>query len=273
MAGFIIVIFSFWLHIEVWDLLINKNWDLQTTFEVVNRNYYPGGMQSGPQRNRLIETWGQLVGKSRALSELDSLAVDYGSINKMSKSVRMASRTIKNLRVFFESLPDEFENPAPIKKHIFSEGEKCTLEEDLHNEFKEIKGQNPTKSIQNIVDEYILAFLNSSGGSVFWGIRDDGIVKSIILDSRLKDDINKCINLKINTIEPSIDPTRINVIFHGVVGIDGGYVLEVRVPKSNLSGLHFNSSGHTWVRVNGCKQKLQGVALQDYIIQRLQNKF
>ncbi|MGN4935917.1 hypothetical protein ACTFBW_19680 [Aeromonas rivipollensis] len=167
MAGFIIVIFSFWLHIEVWDLLINKNWDLQTTFEVVNRNYYPGGMQSGPQRNRLIETWGQLVGKSRALSELDSLAVDYGSINKMSKSVRMASRTIKNLRVFFESLPDEFENPAPIKKHIFSEGEKCTLEEDLHNEFKEIKGQNPTKSIQNIVDEYILAFLNSSGGSVF----------------------------------------------------------------------------------------------------------
>lgn len=144
MAGFIIVIFSFWLHIEVWDLLINKNWDLQTTFEVVNRNYYPGGMQSGPQRNRLIETWGQLVGKSRALSELDSLVVDYGSINKMSKSVRMASRTIKNLRVFFESLPDEFENPAPIKKHIFSEGEKCTLEEDLHNEFKEIKGQNPT---------------------------------------------------------------------------------------------------------------------------------
>lgn len=228
-------------------------------------------MQSGPQRNRLIETWGQLVGKSRALSELDSLIREYGSINKMSKSVQMASRTIKNLRVFFESLPDEFENLASLKTYRFSEGEKCILEEDLHNQFKETKGQNPTKSIQNIVDEYILAFLNSSGGSIFWGIRDDGIVKSLILDSQLKDEIRKSINLKINTIEPSIDPTRINIIFHGVIGKNGGYVLEVRVPKSNLSGLHFNSSGHTWVRVNGCKQKLQGVALQDYIIQRLQN--
>ncbi|MGR2462576.1 hypothetical protein ACUX4R_27305, partial [Salmonella enterica] len=84
-------------------MLIYKNWSLQTTFEVVNVKYYPGGMQSGPQRNRLIETWGQLVGKSRALSELNSLIREYGSINKMSKSVQMASRTIKNLRVFFES--------------------------------------------------------------------------------------------------------------------------------------------------------------------------
>ncbi|HEH9432282.1 TPA: ATP-binding protein [Aeromonas sobria] len=252
-------------------MLINKNWSLQTTFEVVNEKYYPGGMQSGPQRNRLIETWGQLVGKSRALSELDDLIIEYGSINKMSKSIRMSSSTIKNLRSFFELLPDEFESSTQTKIHRFSEGKHCGLEEDLRNEFKEIKGQNPTKSIQNIVDEYILAFLNSSGGSIFWGIQDDGIVKCIKLDSRLKDEINRAINLKINTIEPSIDPTRINVIFHDVTGVDCGYVLEVRIPKSNLSGLHFNSSGNTWVRVNGCKQKLQGVALQDYIIQRLQS--
>ncbi|WP_111900554.1 ATP-binding protein [Aeromonas veronii] len=252
-------------------MLINKNWSLQTTFEIVNEKYYPGGMQSGPQRNRLIETWGQLVGKSRALSELDYLILEYGSINKMSKSVRMSSRTIKNLRSLFELLPDEFESSTQSKIHRFREGKHCGLEEDLRNEFKEIKGQNPTKSIQNIVDEYILAFLNSSGGSIFWGIQDDGVVKCIKLDNRLKDEINKAINLKINTIEPSIDPTRINIIFHDITGVDCGYVLEVRIPKSNLSGLHFNSSGNTWVRVNGCKQKLQGVALQDYIIQRLQN--
>ncbi|EIS3738785.1 ATP-binding protein [Aeromonas hydrophila] len=251
-------------------MLINKNWSLQTTFEMVNVKYYPGGIQSGPQRNRLIETWGQLVGKSRSLSELNSLIREYGSINKMSKSVQMAPRTIKTLRVFFESLPDEFETLTSRNSYKFNEGEKCILEEDLYNEFKEIKGQNPTKSVQNIVDEYILAFLNSSGGSIFWGIQDNGVVKSLRLNSQLKDEIRKSINIKINTIEPSIDPTRINVIFHGVVGTNDGYVLEVRVPKSNLSGLHFNSSGHTWVRVNGCKQKLQGVALQDYIIQRLQ---
>jgi hypothetical protein len=249
-------------------LLIDKNWNLQSAFDAINSVYYPGGMQSGPQRNRQIETWGQLVGKARAVNELESLINDYGSVNKCSKSVQMSSRSIKYLRTFFESLPDELEHILPLEKYEFVEGEKCFLEEDLTHEFKEVKGSNPVKSIQNLVDEYILAYLNSSGGSIFWGICDDGVVKSIDLDSRIKDNINKAINLKINTIEPSIDPTQINVIFHKVSGVENGFVLEVNVPKSNSAGLYFNSSGNTWVKVNGCKQKLQGLALQDYILQR-----
>jgi hypothetical protein len=60
------------------------------------------------------------------------------------------------------------------------------------------------------------------------------------------------------------------VVFHSVAQTENGYVLEVNVPKSNTIGLFFNSSGQTWVRVNGCKQKLQGIALQDYIVERLQ---
>ena len=251
-------------------MLINKSWSLQSAFDVINQTYYPGGMQSGPQRNRQIEAWGQLVGKAKALVELELLINEYGSVNKMSKAVQMSPKTIKSLRVFFESLPEEFETISPKIKYKFFEGKKCTLEEDLTHEFKEVKGQNPTKSIQNLVDEYIIAFLNSLGGSIFWGICDDGTVKSLKLNTRLKDDINKAINQKINTIEPSIDPTRIGVTYHNVVGMENAYVLEVSVPKSNQKGLYFNSSGKTWVKVNGCKQKLQGIALQDYIIQRLQ---
>ena len=144
------------------------------------------------------------------------------------------------------------------------------LEEDLTHEFKEVKGGNAAKSIQNLVDEYILAFLNSSGGSIFWGICDNGIVKSLKLDLTQKDQIRKVINSKINTIEPAIDPTMITVSFHNVSNSENGYILEVNIPKSNSEGLFFNSSGNTWVRVNGCKQKLQGVALQDYILQRVQ---
>lgn len=62
-------------------MLIDKNWNLQNAFDAINSVYYPGGMQSGPQRNRQIETWGQLVGKARAVNELESLINDYGSIN------------------------------------------------------------------------------------------------------------------------------------------------------------------------------------------------
>lgn len=251
-------------------MLIDRTWNLQSAFNVINEAYRPGGQLSGPQRNRLIETWGQLVGKSRAIEELELLIEQNGSINKMSKAVQMAPRTIKVLRAFFESLPSELENINSVSKYNFSEGEHCSLEEDLTHEFKEIKGNNPAKSIQNLVDEYILAFLNSSGGSIFWGICDNGLVKSLKLDITQKDRIRKVINSKVNIIEPSIDPTQIEVTFHKVSNIENGYVLEVNIPKSNSIGLFFNSSGNTWVRMNGCKQKLQGVALQEYIIQRIQ---
>ncbi len=251
-------------------MIVNKKWDLEVAFEVINDSYYPGGLQSGPQRNRQIETWGQLVGKTKALEQLELLIESYGSVNKMSQSVRMSSGSIKKLRAFFESLPDELETVKDSLQYNFIEGKVCSLEEDLTHEFKEVKGNNPAKSIQNLVDEYIVAFLNGSGGSIFWGICDDGKVKSLLLSASQKDDINKVINAKINTIEPAIDPTKIKVEFHSVSNADNGYVLEVNVPKSNTIGLFFNSSGDTWVRVNGCKQKLKGVALQDYILERMQ---
>ena len=251
-------------------MLIDKSWNLQSAFDKINQAYRPGGEFSGPQRNRLIETWGQLVGKSRALEELDLLIEQHGSMSKMSKSVRMAPKTIKLLRAFFESLPSELEYINPMINYNFSEGELCLLEEDLTHEFKEVKGSNPAKSIQSLVDEYIIAFLNSSGGSIFWGICDNGMVKSLKLDATQKDKIRKVINSKINTIEPSIDPTQIGVHFHKVFNVENGYVLEVNIPISNTVGLFFNSSGNTWVRVNGCKQRLQGVALQEYILKRVQ---
>nr|WP_283107670.1 ATP-binding protein [Shewanella hafniensis] len=177
---------------------------------------------------------------------------------------------MKSLRSFFESLPDDLERLSPLEKYEFIEGQKVSFEEDLCHEFKEVKGNNPTKSIQNLVDEYVLAFLNSSGGSIFWGITDQAIVKSINLNTEQKDDIRKSINSKIIAIEPAIDPTQIELVFHHVKNKDSCYVLEVKVPQSNSVGLYFNTSGNTWVRINGCKQKLQGVALQEYILKRVQ---
>lgn len=251
-------------------MIIDRNWTLQEAFEHINQAYRPGGQLSGPQRNRLVETWGQLVGKSRATKEIDKLVETHGSMNRACKYVQMSPSTMKVLRLFFESLPDELERLSSMEERTFIEGEKVTFEEDLSHEFKEIKGNNPTKTIQNLADEYILAFLNTSGGSIFWGITDHAIVKSITLNMEQKDSVRKAINLKINVIEPAIDPTQIKVFFHKVKNKNNSYVVEVNVPKSNSVGLYFNSSGNTWVRMNGCKQKLQGVALQEYILKRVQ---
>ncbi len=57
------------------------------------------------------------------------------------------------------------------------------MEETRFFEFKEIKGANPVNSIKNTCDEYVVSFLNSNGGSVFWGIRDnDRIVVGVIVN-------------------------------------------------------------------------------------------
>lgn len=160
----------------------------------------------------------------------------------------------------------------PGRKCKFVDGEHCSMEEDLFTEFKEIKGDDPCNSIKNKIIEYTVAFLNGSGGSIFWGIKDDGIVKSITLSSKLKDSIKLIISSGINTIQPSIDPTKIKIFFHEVSNVIDGYVLEVSIPKLNDEMVYFNSAGNSWVRLDGNNQKIKGPALYEFICQRTKNK-
>ncbi|MDP2502154.1 AAA family ATPase [Vibrio splendidus] len=239
--------------------------------EAARAEYRGWGREGTGYRNNVMIMWGGIVGKSRALGDLDNLIRNAGTRKLLSEEIQLSEYSLKLLEKRFKSLPDRFKSTNVNESYKFIEGEKCQFEEDATHEFKEVKGHNPTKSIQNVVDEYIIAFLNSSGGSIFWGICDDTTVKSIPLCTAQKDEIRKAINSKLRTLEPQIDPTQIGVIFHNVTSSEDGYVVEVTVPRSNSDGLFFNSSGNTWVRLNGCKQKLQGLALQDYIIKRVRN--
>lgn len=104
-------------------MIIDRNWTLQEAFEHINREYRPGGQLSGPQRNRLVEAWGQLVGKYRATKEVDKLLEIHGSMNKACKFVQISSGTMKSLISFFESLPDDLERLNHPEEHEFVEGE------------------------------------------------------------------------------------------------------------------------------------------------------
>lgn len=248
---------------------INPEWDFLKTLEAARVEYKGWGREGTGYRNNVMVMWGGIVGKSRAVSDLENLIDQAGSRKLLSEKLELSEYSLKMLHKRFKSLPEKFESIYTNDQYKFTEGDKCQFEEDMTHEFKEIKGKSPIKSIQNVVDEYIIAFLNSSGGSIFWGICDDTTVKSIPLCTAQKDDIRNSITSKLRTIEPQIDPTQVVITFHYVAKSENGYVVEVNVPKSNSDGLFFNSSGNTWVRLNGCKQKLQGLALQDYIINRV----
>jgi len=60
------------------------------------------------------------------------------------------------------------------------------VEETRHFEFKEIKSAiGAVDNIVNTSDEYAVAFLNSEGGRIYWGIRDvDRTVVGIHLTCR-----------------------------------------------------------------------------------------
>ncbi|MCA0312680.1 MAG: protein kinase [Candidatus Melainabacteria bacterium] len=88
-----------------------KQIDLSSSFEEVvysvNAQFEPGSMQSGIARNAVIEMWGQLVGKNRAIREIDETIAKYGSISRTAKALAARPETIKRFRAFFEALPDE----------------------------------------------------------------------------------------------------------------------------------------------------------------------
>jgi hypothetical protein len=55
-------------------MLINKGWDFETALDEISKAYRPGGITTGPLRNRQVEAWGQLVGRTRALPNLIRLS-------------------------------------------------------------------------------------------------------------------------------------------------------------------------------------------------------
>ncbi|MBD2100656.1 ATP-binding protein [Leptolyngbya sp. FACHB-261] len=151
------------------------------------------------------------------------------------------------------------------------------LEEDYHSEFKEIKGANPINTIKNLVDEYAVAYLNSEGGSIFFGIQDsDQHVVGVRLDVPQRDKLRKEVSNKLANIQPKIDPTVYRLEFHAVYGSDEQpilnlYVVQVKVPPSNSIRLHFTESNEAFVKTNGVKQKLTGPQVQDWIMRRLES--
>jgi predicted HTH transcriptional regulator len=147
------------------------------------------------------------------------------------------------------------------------------MEENRHCEFKEIKSSaGAVSSIVNTSDEYAIAFLNSEGGSIFWGIRNnDRAVMGVPLNYEQRDKVRRDAHAKLSTIEPRIDPSQYRLEMHDIHDELGAKVadiciVELIVPRSNSVGPYYTGGGDAWVKVDGSKQKLKGPALTDFIV-------
>ena len=143
-------------------------------------------------------------------------------------------------------------------------------EEDIEHEFKEVKGNNPVDSIKQNVGEYITSFLNGHGGTIYYGISDDKIVKGIELDSKQKDYIRRDIHNAIASISPNISPDCVEIEFENVYGpknekLKNIYVLEVHTNTRLDEKEIYVYKNEIHLRRNGIKKKLQGHELVDFI--------
>ncbi len=140
------------------------------------------------------------------------------------------------------------------------------FEESLTCEFKEVKSQ-PVQAISKVVDEYVVAFLNEAGGSIYWGIRDDDrVVTGVPVTNKIRDELKQVIGQKVAAIAPAIPPGLVEAPFHAVSSVDGSVVretcvVEVRVVPPQAPGLFLTGSGEAFRRTLGGTKKLSGAEL------------
>ena len=158
---------------------------------------------------------------------------------------------------------------------VFILGKRLPIEESRHFEFKEVRGNNPSRAIQDVTEQYAVAFLNSEGGRIYWGVDDDRTVVGVQLTHRDRDDIRRVVTERLNGITPSVAPTKFQIEFHQVQG-DGAdrdlFVVEVVVPRGDSSTLYWTNKTEAYVRTDAGKKKLSGPEIQEEVLRRRQHR-
>jgi serine/threonine protein kinase len=94
---------------------IDPNWDLETAFIEISNRYRPGSYWHGRTRNVLLQMWGEVVGRTRAMAQLAALIEKSGSRNKFSKEYSISGGTLADLESHFSALPPD---PEPKRNRL-----------------------------------------------------------------------------------------------------------------------------------------------------------
>lgn len=161
------------------------------------------------------------------------------------------------------------------RKKSFKLGERFPTPENRGCELKEVKGKNPVGSIGQVVDQYVVAFLNAGieqTGSIFWGITDEGrTVVGVPLTDPQCDEVRRVVVEKVGNIMPPIAPSGLSIEFHPVTTADAVplYVIEVRVQAVLGTYLYATGSEDVYVKTEAGKKKLTIMQIQQELLRRM----
>ena len=138
---------------------------------------------------------------------------------------------------------------------VYRLGEIFALDESRDCEAKGLQNsQNPAKAIlDKYAEEYINAFLNASGGIVYFGIEDDGRICGVHLDRNRRDELRKGIDQIVMRFFPSVDPELYSIDFSLVLENEVPsdlYVIALKISKG-AAKLYWTGSQRVWLRRDG----------------------
>ncbi|SNT27769.1 AAA domain-containing protein [Anaerovirgula multivorans] len=179
-----------------------------------------------------------------------------------------------NLLSHIESKRTDISSSNNIVQYV--KGAIVELEENIEMEFKEVKGNNSTDSILSLVDQYVVAFLNSklqTVGRILWGITDKRIVKGVTLQYEEKDKLRREISNKLLNISPPIAQSSYSLnlveVYDSTMNVlKNLYVVEITVFPSKTDFLYATSKEEVFIKTDGGKKKLKIQELQVEIISR-----
>ena len=126
-----------------------------------------------------------------------------------------------------------------IDKYRYHIGETVEIEETILHEFKGLRHVPPSDVIRAICDwtrEYANAFLNGEGGTLYFGIEDDGVVTGVGLGRKERDDVQRRLGQIIKEFYPAVDPSLWRLEFAPIHGTNDAqvndlFVIELRISK------------------------------------------
>jgi hypothetical protein len=162
---------------------------------------------------------------------------------------------------------------GPIRSLVL--GKPMEIEETREYEFKEVKPLSSLSTIADVAEKYAVAFLNSEGGRIFWGVRGtDRIVVGVQLTFDERDRLRQSVTSKLGAIRPAIDPTSFRFELHPIENTEGAtdlVVVELVVPRVKVSTPYFAGGVDAFVRLDGVTRKLAGPELSEWIVRRMSN--
>ncbi|NUU74260.1 hypothetical protein HP552_03100 [Paenibacillus xylanilyticus] len=205
----------------------------------------------------------QTIHRSQLIQKVGELNLE--EIKRVEHATNVALGSVE-FNYFEEKQLDDF--------YKYKLGSELPFGEDHFNEFKEIIGRNPRRSILEKVDEYVAAFLNSAGGRILYGISNDRIVRGVELGYEARDTLVIDINNKISNLNPAIGPEQFDIAFKQVFDelgqeeIKDRYIVEINVPRSPFNDVHFINNTELYVRANASNKKLVGSEIVTHIRKR-----